>query len=191
MSSIVVSVERPPPPARRSTRATASSAPANARRLTRPRPRNATWTGHDDRDRGAERGAAGRAEDVRVGERVAQQALERRARDREPEAHDERGQHARQPQLHDDRLGRRRPALRDRPAEEPVREDRDRVGRRRPRPCRARCRRRWRSRGRRARRSRAGRAAAGAPLREAVRAATRSGATTRVLMSPPGTHRTA
>ena len=49
-----------------------------------------------------------RAEHVRVGQRVAEQALERRAGDRQRGPDEHRGQDPRQPQVHDDRLGRRR-----------------------------------------------------------------------------------
>ena len=61
-----------------------------------------------------------------IGQRVAQQALERRAGDGQPGADDGRRQHARQAQLDDDGLGGRRPGRGHRPAQA-LGEDGDRV----------------------------------------------------------------
>ena len=83
-----------------------------------------------DGDRRAERGAGRRPEHVRIGERVAEQALERRAGDRQADPDDHRGQDARQPQVPDDRLGRRRPGPPEVEPEQPMGEDRERVERR-------------------------------------------------------------
>ena len=62
-----------------------------------------------DRDRRAERRAGRRAEHVRVGQRVAEQALERGTGDGQPGPDDHRRQDPRQSQVPDDRLGGRRP----------------------------------------------------------------------------------
>ena len=50
----------------------------------------------------ADRRAAGDAEHIGIGERIAQQHLHQRARDREQSADGERGECARQPQIADD-----------------------------------------------------------------------------------------
>ena len=83
-----------------------------------------------DRDGRAECSPRGRPQDVRVGQRIAQQPLERRPGDRQPEADDHGLEHPRQAQVEDDRLGGRRPRLGDRQAKEPAAQDPDRVERR-------------------------------------------------------------
>ena len=65
--------------------------------------------GDEDREGRPERGPGRRAEHVRIRERVPEQALERRAGDRQPAADDHRREDPRQPQVDDDRLRRRRP----------------------------------------------------------------------------------
>ena len=87
-----------------------------------------------------ERGAAGGAQHVRVGQRVAQQALERDAGDGEAESHDQGREHARQTQLHDDGLRRLRPGLGHRPAQQVPGQDGQRCRRARRTRCRGRCR---------------------------------------------------
>ena len=82
---------------------------------------------HEQGDGGAERGATGRAENVGIGQRVAQQSLERGAGQRQRGADGHRGDDARQAQLEHDRLGRRGPGHFGRPAEQAVANDRHRV----------------------------------------------------------------
>jgi hypothetical protein len=80
--------------------------------------------GHRQQQRGdrPERRSGGRADDVRVGERVAQQGLKDRPGARQAGTDHHPGQHPRQTQLPHDRLGRRRPG--DRPdARQPVDHD--------------------------------------------------------------------
>ncbi len=84
---------------------------------------------HEDADRRAERRAGRRAEHVRVGQRVAQDPLERGAGDGQPEPDDHRRQDPRQAQVDHDRLGRRRPGRTEVEPEQAVGEDRHGVGR--------------------------------------------------------------
>jgi len=78
----------------------------------------------DHRDGGPERGARRGPEDVRVGERVAQEALVGRAGDGQCGADEHRRQDPRQAQLHHDRLGRIRPGASEVEPEQAVRKDR-------------------------------------------------------------------
>ena len=100
-----------------------------ARSWTSPNSRNTVRTGMSTADRRPERGARGGPEDVRVRERVAEDALERRSGDGQPEPDDHRREDARQPQVDDDRLGRRRPRPAEVEPEQPMGEDRHRVAR--------------------------------------------------------------
>ena len=79
--------------------------------LTRPKPEPGDLDRQQHADGGAERGAAGGAQHVGIGQRVAQQALEGDAGDRQAEADDQRRQHPRQPQREHDGLGRVGPGL--------------------------------------------------------------------------------
>ena len=83
----------------------------------------------EHRDRGAEGGPGRGPEDVRVRQRVAQQALERDSGhgQRQPDEH--RREDTRQAQVHDDRLRGGAVLAPEVDAEEALREDRDRVGR--------------------------------------------------------------
>ncbi len=83
--------------------------------------------GDDDGDRRAEGRARRRPEHVRVGERVAQEPLERHSGDREAHPDEHAREDARKPQVHHDRLGRRRPGGVDIDAEEAMGEDPERV----------------------------------------------------------------
>ena len=81
------------------------------------------------RDRRPERRARGGSEDVRVGQRIAQQPLEGRSGHRQGHPDDHRGQHPRDAKVPDDRLGRRRPGSPQVEPEQPVGDDRQRVER--------------------------------------------------------------
>ena len=100
----------------------------------------------DHRDRGPERRPGRRAEHVRVGQRVAQHALERRAGHRQPDPDRHRAQDARQPEIEHDRLLRLRPRDPEIEAEQAMREDRDRCHRAARTPTRRQRRRRARPR---------------------------------------------
>ena len=88
-------------PARTNTSSVDANAPRERRRRIDQRPRPASIA----RQR-ADGRAAGDAEHVRIGERIAQQHLHQRAGERERAADGERGQRARQPQLAHDRARR-------------------------------------------------------------------------------------
>ena len=68
-------------------------------------------------DRRAEGGPGRRAQHVRIGQRVAEEPLERGACDRQAGTDNDRGEDARKPELGDDRLGGWRPRPLDRQAE--------------------------------------------------------------------------
>ena len=141
-------VARQEEPRQRRERSAAAPQPVDQRhRRERPREREDVEQSKVQ-ERGAERdqdgdgrakGRAGRGpQHVRVGQRVAQETLERRPGDRQPAADHDRGQDARQAQLQDDRLGRRRPRPIDRQAHGPEQDpqgvaggNRDRSGRHR------------------------------------------------------------
>ena len=86
--------------ARPNTSSVDASAPPRARRRDQRR------RAREHRPERADRGAAGDAEDVRIGERIAQQHLHQRAGEREQTADGESGERARQAQFAHD--GRRR-----------------------------------------------------------------------------------
>ncbi len=93
---------------------------------------------HDDpdrqehADRRPERRARRGSEHVGIGQRVAQDPLERRPGNGQPEPHDHRRQDPGQSDVDDDRLGRGRPGPADVESEQPVGEDRHCLGRRDP-----------------------------------------------------------
>ena len=81
-----------------------------------------------DAEHGAQRCAGGSAENVGRDQRIAKQALERGAGDRQRRAHQHRGGHARAAHQQHDVFDRRR--RRARPAAEPRNEDIDQLGER-------------------------------------------------------------
>src|SRR4029079_8494423 len=89
----------------------------------------------EQRDRRPQGRPGRRAQHVRICQRVAEQALERRARDRQSGPDDHRREDSRQAQLPDDRLGRGGPGRAQGQPEQAVGDDRERVaGRDRDRP---------------------------------------------------------
>ena len=76
-----------------------------------------------------ERGAGRGAQHVRVGERVADDALERRAGDRQARPDEHRGEDPRHAQVPHDRLGRGRPRVPGVDAEQAPEDDADRCRR--------------------------------------------------------------
>jgi len=85
------------------------------------------WQADHDGEQGADAGAAGNAEDVGVGERVAQQYLHQRASQRQQAAAGEAGEGARQAQLTND-VGTRG-FLPEQGSEDVARRNRDAAGR--------------------------------------------------------------